>query len=146
MKLTIDGKEWWREGVQFQCQGSGQCCTSHGEFGFVYLTRNDRKRLAQHFKMRTPDFTKKFCEKDGDVWRLKEEVSNPDCIFLENKRCTVYQARPEQCRTWPFWPEVMKAKTWTKEIASFCPGVGKGPLISGETIEKSLRDQLKQKF
>ncbi len=146
MKLRIDGKEWWREGVRFQCQGSGKCCTSHGEFGFVYLTKEDRKRFAEHFKMRSGEFTKKYCEKDGEVWRLKDNDKNPDCLFLKNKQCSVYQARPSQCRTWPFWPEVMNAKSWASEIVSFCPGVGKGELVSGEEIEISLRKQIKQKF
>ena len=47
MTMKLDGKEWWREGVQFQCQGSGKCCTSHGQYGFVYLTPADRKRIAE---------------------------------------------------------------------------------------------------
>lgn len=146
MKLKIDGKEWWREGVRFQCQGSGQCCTSHGEYGFVFLTKEDRKRFAAFFKMRSSEFTKKYCEKTGEAWRLKEDSKNSDCGFLKDKRCSVYQARPSQCRTWPFWPEVMNAKTWKKEIVSFCPGVGKGKLVTGEEIEKSLRAQIKEKF
>ena len=146
MMLVIDGKEWWRQGVRFQCQGSGKCCTSHGEFGYVFLTKEDRKRFAKHFKMRTAEFTKKYCERDGEVWRLKESIGNPDCIFLDGKKCGVYTARPSQCRTWPFWPEVMSAKTWAKEIVSFCPGIGKGELVSGADIEKSLRNQLKQKL
>ncbi len=146
MKLKVDQDEWWQKGVRFQCQGSGKCCTSHGEFGFVYLTKEDRKRFAAHFKMRSSEFTKKYCEKGGDIWRLKEREKNPDCIFLEAKKCSVYQARPEQCRTWPFWPEVMNAKSWAKEIVSFCPGVGKGKVHTGAEIEKSLRLQIKQKF
>ncbi len=146
LKLKVGKDEWWQSGVRFECQGSGQCCTSHGEYGFVYLTKEDRKLFADFFKMRTGEFTKKYCEKDGETWRLKEEPKNPDCIFLKNKRCSVYEARPSQCRTWPFWPEVMDAKTWAKEIVSFCPGVGKGTMVSGPEIEKSLREQLKQKF
>ncbi len=146
MKLTIDGKEWWRNGVRFQCQGSGRCCTSHGEFGFVYLTKEDRKRFAAHFKLRSGEFTKKYCERDGTAWRLREEAKNPDCIFLKDKKCSVYLARPSQCRSWPFWPEVMNAKSWAKEIVSFCPGVGKGNLVTGAEIENSLRQQIKQKL
>ncbi len=64
----------------------------------------------------------------------------------KTKDARSYEARPKQCRTWPFWPEMMDAKTWSKEITSFCPGVGKGKLVSGAEIEKSLREQLKQKF
>lgn len=137
-----NGKEWWRDGVQFQCQGSGKCCTSHGEFGFVYLTLEDRKRFAKHLKMRTGEFTKKYCDKTGGIWHLKEDPKNPDCMFLKNKGCSVYEARPTQCRTWPFWPEVMGAKEWAKEVKAFCPGVGKGKIWSEKEIVKALNDQL----
>jgi len=51
------------------------------------------------------------------------------CRFLDpvtKKRCLVYEARPAQCRTWPFWPENMNARAWDREVVAFCPGVGKG--------------------
>lgn len=137
-----NGQEWWREGVQFQCQGSGKCCTSHGEFGFVYLTMADRKRFAKHLKITTSEFTKNYCEKSGGIWHLKEDRKNPDCMFLKNKGCSVYEARPTQCRTWPFWPEVMGAKAWAKEVKAFCPGVGKGRIWSEEEIVNTLNEQL----
>lgn len=133
--------EWWREGVRFQCQGSGQCCTSHGEFGYVFLTLEDRRRMAKALKMRTGEFTKKHCQKSGGIWHLIEEPGKPDCRFLQGKRCGIYEGRPTQCRTWPFWPEVMEAKAWKKDVVDFCPGVGKGKFYSGEEIEKILAEQ-----
>lgn len=132
---------WWDQGIRFECQGSGKCCTSHGEFGFVFMTLEDRRRMARVLKMTPSAFTKKYCEKTQGVWHLKEDPKNPDCLFLKNKRCSVYEGRPTQCRTWPFWPEVMNAKAWNKDVKSFCPGVGKGPLISKEKIEVQLHEQ-----
>src|SRR4051812_6392381 len=103
-------KLWWSKGIRFECQGSGKCCTSHGEFGFVFLTLQDRQKLAARLKISTGAFTQKYCEKTNGVWHLIERKDNTDCLFLENKRCGVYEARPTQCRTWPFWPDVMSAK------------------------------------
>jgi hypothetical protein len=37
----------------------------------------------------------------------------------------------------------MEAKAWKKDVVNFCPGVGKGPLISREEIEKTLEQQAK---
>lgn len=133
--------DWWKQGVRFQCQGSGNCCTSRGEYGFVFLTLQDRKNMAKLLKVSTTVFTKKYCDKLNGVFHLKEDKKNPDCLFLKGKRCTVYAARPTQCKTWPFWPEVMNAKTWNKEVVGFCPGIGKGPKISGTQIEKILKEQ-----
>ncbi len=130
-----------KQGLHFQCQGSGQCCTSHGEYGYVFMNIEDRRRMAKVLKMTTAAFTKKHCEISNGFYHLKEDPKNPDCQFLAGKRCSVYLGRPTQCRTWPFWPDVMNAKVWKKEVASFCPGVGKGPLIKADQIEKILNEQ-----
>ena len=40
------------------------------------------------------------------------------CIFLEKdtKRCTIYESRPVQCRTYPYWPTIIaNADTWKNE-------------------------------
>lgn len=132
--------DFYKNGIRFECQGSGKCCTSHGEFGFVFLTIDDRRRFAKHLKISTSQFTKIYCDLRDGVWHLKEDPKNPDCMFLKNKRCSVYEARPTQCRTWPFWPEVMNAKTWTKEVAQFCPGVGKGPIVPKDVIEAIMNE------
>lgn len=134
-------KPFLSDGVRFECQGSGKCCTSHGEFGFVFVTLEDRRRFAKHLKITTGEFTKKYCTNRNGIWHLNEDPKNPDCLFLKNKKCSVYYARPTQCRTWPFWPEVMNAKAWAKEVVSFCPGVGKGELVPYSKIEKQLNEQ-----
>ena len=126
---------FYNDGLKFECQGSGNCCTSHGEFGFVFLTLEDRRRFAKHLNISTATFTRQYCDIRDGVWHLKEDPKRPDCMFLKNKRCSTYEARPTQCRTWPFWPEVLNAKSWKTEVASFCPGIGKGQLWTKEQIE-----------
>lgn len=138
---SLTKKEWWHEGVRFQCQGSGKCCTSRGEYGYVFLSLKDRRKLAKFLKLTTSVFTKKYCTKLHGAFHLNEDPKEPDCLFLKNKQCSVYEARPTQCRTWPFWPEVMNAKTWSREVLSFCPGIGKGRLYSSQEIQKSLAQQ-----
>jgi Fe-S-cluster containining protein len=141
MSSSQSSSKWWSKGIRFECQGSGQCCLSRGEYGFVFLTREDRKRMADHLGLPLRDFTKKYCDKTSGVYHLKEDSDRAECTFLKGKKCGIYQARPTQCRTWPFWPEVMNAKTWNKEVKTFCPGVGKGKLYSAEEIEKNLNEQ-----
>lgn len=131
-------EKFYSQGLRFECQGSGKCCTSHGEYGFVFLTPEDRTRFAKHFKIRSAEFTKKYCDRTNGVWHLKEDLAKPDCMFLDGKRCSVYEGRPSQCRTWPFWNEVMTAKAWAKDVAAFCPGVGKGKLWSAQEIDAIL--------
>ncbi len=144
MKKTATKNDWWAKGVRFECQGSGKCCVSRGSYGFVYMTLSDRRRMAKVVGLSTREFVSKHCSQTDGVWHLKEDTPNGDCRFLEGgNRCGVYDGRPEQCRTWPFWPEVMNAKTWKKEVAAFCPGVGKGKLHSAEVIKATMQRQSK---
>lgn len=96
--------------------------------------------MARVLKMSTSAFTRKYCRKQFDVWRLKDGATGA-CLFLDGKKCAVYKGRPTQCRTWPFWPETLNAKTWSKEVARFCPGVGKGRIWSAQEIQKVLDEQ-----
>ena len=61
---------------------------------------------------------------------------------MNKKRCGVYQARPTQCRTWPFWPENMNSKSWKENVLNFCPGISKGLIINKNNIEKKLKIDL----
>jgi Fe-S-cluster containining protein len=125
----------WKDGIRFQCQGTGRCCVSRGTYGYVYLDIHDRRRLAKAVGVSTTVFTKKYCLKHDGYYYLGE--SEKQCRFLEGKRCGVYEARPNQCRTWPFWPEHLQSKSWNEALA-FCKGIGKGPVYSEDHIRAML--------
>lgn len=140
--MSKSQNKFFSEGLKFQCQGSGKCCVSRGEYGYVYMTKGDRKAMAKALDMTPSAFTRKYCGKTDGVWHLKANPDGPECIFLNSKnQCDVYKGRPIQCRTWPFWPENMNAKTWRNDVAKFCPGVGKGKVVSPQKIKKALQEQ-----
>ena len=124
------------EGIRFECQGTGKCCQSRGEYGYVYLSPRDQVRLAKHLGLKRAELKKIHCDESEGYVHLKD----PDktCNFLDGKRCTIYEGRPDQCRTWPFWPENLNAKTWNEEVVPFCPGIGKGKLYTKAEIEAAL--------
>ena len=125
--------KFYKDGIRFECQGEGKCCITRGRYGYVYLSFNDRRRLAAHFGTSTAEFTSRYAAKEDGLYQLK--YTDKDCPFMRDNRCAVYDARPWQCRTWPFWPENMSKTAWEGEVASYCPGVGKGRLYSAEEIE-----------
>jgi len=45
------------------------------------------------------------------------------CIFLKNGRCSVYDARPTQCRTYPFWPGIVARQDDYWREARHCEGI-----------------------
>ena len=133
--------KWYDEGIRFQCQGSGKCCQSRGEYGYVYLTEEDASNAAKALGIKKAEFKRKYTMRDDGILCLKEEKGATDCIFLDGHRCDIYEGRPTQCRTWPFWPEVMNAKSWNKQVVEFCPGVDQGNIHSKKEIEATLAEQ-----
>lgn len=131
------GRRFYEQGIRFECKGEGKCCLSRGKYGYVYLSFNDRKRLAAHFNISTNEFTTTYTSKVDGLYQLN--YTDNDCPFLKNNRCDVYESRPWQCRTWPFWPENMDSAVWEQEVAPYCPGIGKGRLYSAEEIEEILK-------
>ena len=64
-----------------------------------------------------------------------------DCTFLNRSvpgkaTCDLYHARPSQCRTWPFWPNMLASKAaWERaKRETPCLGMNQGPLIPVESI------------
>jgi len=136
---TID----YKNGIKFECQGSGQCCVSRNSYGFVYLSYIDIKRFSKYFKITQKKFKDKYCQiTDGFIHLSEKSKLKGNCIFLKNKKCSVYISRPSQCRTWPFWNDNMNAKVWNQDISINCPGVNKGKIIKKKEIDKFLKEDL----
>ena len=136
-------KEFFKKGINFKCQGSSNCCVSRESYGYVYLSQKDLIKIAKYLNVSINLFKKKYCEYSDGYLHLKEININGNCQFLENKKCSIYTARPMQCRTWPFWKENMNIKKWNEELINFCPGIGKGKLISASMIQKKINRELK---
>ncbi len=122
----------WR----FQCQRCGRCCHTRGDAGFVLLTAADQRRLARHFRMTPAAFRAAYTDTLGEAVHLKEEAGRTACILLAEGGCSAYRARPLQCRTWPFWPEHLEPGAFEREVASFCPGAGKGRAWDPADVER----------
>ena len=134
----------YNNGIRFECQGSGNCCVSRNSYGYVYLSEEDLKRFSKYFKISLKNFKDKFCQITNGFIHLTEKPEfKGNCIFLKEKKCSVYESRPSQCRTWPFWNENMNTKVWNKDISINCPGIGKGKLLNKKEIEKLLKEDFK---
>jgi Fe-S-cluster containining protein len=58
-----------------------------------------------------------------------------DCVFLDRTTdpdkalCSIHENRPQQCRTWPFWPENIKSPRAWQRTSRACEGINRGPVI-----------------
>lgn len=128
---------WYRDGLRFECTGCGDCCT--GAPGFVWVNRAEIEALAERLGLAPVEFEERFVRKVG-VRRSLVEHSNGDCVFFDGatRRCTVYEQRPRQCRTWPFWESnVATPEDWA-DTCRACPGSGRGQLFTVEQIAASV--------
>lgn len=148
------------DGLAFTCTQCGNCCT--GGPGYVWISDVELGRLAEYLKTTVRDVIEKYCRKIDGKFSLTERFNkgNYDCIFLkeipveppasgngdaeksivQTKRiCTIYPVRPLQCRTWPFWPEVIASEESWKRASRRCPGINTGRRYSLPQIA-AIRD------
>lgn len=125
---------WYREGLRFECTGCGACCS--GAPGHVWVEEDEIEQMAAQLEMPVDQFERKFIRRVGTRYSLVE-YPDGDCIFLdaESRKCTIYSARPVQCRTWPFWTSNVQTRRDWKQTCRECPGSGTGRLYTLEEIE-----------
>jgi len=138
--MSNRSQKWYREGLQFECTQCGDCCS--GEPGYVWVDETEIAAMAAEMNLDCETFKHRFVRKVGRDQSLLE-YPDGDCILLdpETRKCTVYQSRPIQCRTWPFWSSNLKSKKAWRETCEICPGAGKGRLYSLEQIEIARKEK-----
>lgn len=123
---------WYEDGLRFECSRCGRCCTGHG---YVWMTRSDIERLADELEIDVDEVGRRYLRRVGGRLSLVERQDG-DCVFWSSTEgCTVYDARPGQCRTFPFWPANLRDEGSWAAVGGACPGVGEGRLYSLGEIE-----------
>lgn len=109
----------------FKCQLCSRCCRK--EPGIVVLTEADFELARKDLEMTEEEFLEKCCRevyRDGEVYIGLKEKKNYDCILWSNG-CIIYESRPIQCRTFPYWPYLVEDDdAWFYE-QNRCPGINK---------------------
>ncbi len=147
---TIKETPWFSEGLRFKCTGCGKCCT--GSPGYVFLSQSDLAKLAEHFSLSIKEFTARYTYKVDDKLSLIDRPGTDECIFLKNKECVAYAARPTQCRTFPWWIHFLKSQSDWIEAGARCEGINHpdAPLVSSLHIQEQcltyLDNLLEQNF
>ena len=124
---------WYAGGLRFQCTQCGDCCS--GAEGYVWVNQAEIDAMAARTGMTAAAFEKAYVKHVG-IRRSLTERANGDCVLLDPKtrKCTAYDERPRQCRTWPFWDSNLASPEAWAEAAEACPGCNKGNLVPLETI------------
>lgn len=126
---------WYRDGLCFSCTQCGDCCT--GDPGVVWVTEEDIAHIARVTGKSIGEIRLFHTRIVGGRISLREHP-NGDCTFFhpEKRNCTIYEARPTQCRTWPFWKSHLESPQDWEQVTRECPGAGQGEFFSLEEVER----------
>lgn len=115
---------------RFACQRCGHCC-SVGE-GYVWVEPAEVPQLAQVLSVSSEHFQAHYLRSVADprtgcvrlALRERAEGSGGRCVLLEGKNhCSAYSARPEHCRSFPYWPAVLHEEQAFERARAVCPGI-----------------------
>jgi len=100
----------------------GKCCRGFG--GYVWISLEELEKMAAEKKMDIVLFSKQYVRKIKGRLSLIEYFINNEhfCCFFDRVdcQCIIYESRPRQCRTFPFWNQFKKK---FKNLFVECPGV-----------------------
>ncbi len=134
---------WYGKGLKFTCTQCGDCCT--GAPGYVWVTKDEEQALATRLGIDAATFRRKYTRsvptRGRTLVERKDDKRGNACVFWqEGVGCTVYEDRPKQCRTWPFWRPLVEYQSGWDAAATTCPGMNKGKLHSAASIAAVVAD------
>lgn len=73
----------------------------------MFINIDEMIGIASFLDLSFESFTKQYIRKVGYKFSLLEKPYNDGlaCIFFDtlSKQCSIYDYRPKQCRSYPFW-------------------------------------------
>lgn len=137
MSLEDESGPWYRDGLRFECTMCGRCCM--GGPGVVWVTTRDIREISTFRRISEYAFKRDFLIGVDDSFIMRSRL-NLDCIMLDQRtgQCKIYEVRPQQCRAYPWWPDLlMSSETWNAEEAR-CPGINNGPIWTYSEIRRQM--------
>jgi Fe-S-cluster containining protein len=130
---------WYRDGLRFTCKRCGNCCSGKGSV--VVVSPREREALARRLGMTREEFEAKHTKTAFDDVVLIDDEETGDCEWLERRddgtsACRVNDAKPDQCRSYPFWPRVVRSRAAWEAEGERCRGIGEGESVPAEEVER----------
>jgi Fe-S-cluster containining protein len=123
--------------IRFTClPGCTNCCD---QSGYVYLSEADLIRAAAFLQLSPADFEARYIYRTRHLIRLRKPPRS-QCHFLEGHGCAIHPAKPTQCRTFPFWPDLIQNETYWRDAANYCPGIGVGDFVPLADVQQALAE------
>lgn len=122
--------------IRFECTACGHCCRFTGERKYVFVSHAEAERIVAHTGLSWEEATE-LDPKGRLSLKCLPEGEGMACLFLRDSRCSIYEVRPRQCRTFPFWPQHFESQEALAAVP--CEGLGRGELIPVADVLARLR-------
>ncbi|TVQ39804.1 MAG: YkgJ family cysteine cluster protein [Spirochaetaceae bacterium] len=145
--MPMQSDTFYEHGLRFSCTECSLCCRF--DSGYVFLSEPDILRLAARVALPEPQFIAQYCRVIdlGPATRITlREQSNLDCVFWQAGGCSVYEDRPLQCRSFPFWSTHLESLDSWRALQRDCPGIDVGCRHSPQAIEAWLARRRSEPF
>lgn len=105
--------------IQFTCLQCGECC----KVGFIYLKKGEAEKIASHLNLSLREFKKQHTRYLFLQGRVMKWDDNSACPFIKDNKCGIYEARPSQCATWPYWTRLEQSEYELNRAKEYCKGI-----------------------
>jgi Fe-S-cluster containining protein len=136
------GDVWFKDGLRFKCTRCGKCCFA--KEGAVFLSTRDLYVFADYFRITVEEFKERYTRKQEGQTALSLAPGENHCVFFKDNQCSVYEARPIQCKAFPAWLHTIESPESWKAAAKDCEGIDHpdAPLIPAAEIAKECMSYL----
>lgn len=128
------------EQLRFECTGCGDCCRGNPNQYYIHLSSQEAGKIRDSLGISDAWFKRRYLVRlDAASFGIRMAAAG-HCSFLSNKgKCRIYSVRPAQCRTYPWWPEVIETRAGWRYEAKRCEGINRGAVVPLSKIQHALK-------
>jgi Fe-S-cluster containining protein len=97
---------------------------------YVFLNEQEAEGIRAHLGLSRSWFHRRYLGRlpYGDLVASWQDDGR--CVFLDARgECGIYPVRPMQCRTYPFWPEIVRRQQGWRRESRRCEGINRGEAV-----------------
>ena len=128
------------EKLRFECTGCGDCCRGNPGQYYVYVSPGEAGKIQDFLGVSGAWFRRRYLARlDATTFGIRMMPAGY-CSFLDSAgQCRIYSVRPVQCRTYPWWPEVVETRSGWRYEAKRCEGINRGAIVPLKKIKSALK-------
>jgi hypothetical protein len=104
----------------FECKNSGNCCRAEG---VVVASPQEVEKMAALLKLDIVTFLNRYTKRKNGWTVIADKGFRQNCFLDHCNKCSIYEARPSACRTYPNWDYIWESEASLYKESSQCRGL-----------------------